>query len=82
MIWRLSHRADQEARQIADRHYSRQKPGTPQFVPPGRCLVLVCDGAYWVTSWPFAEFTKHAWGGRGSARHSGENPRIYRRRAR
>lgn len=40
MIWQLSDRADPEARRIADRHYNRQKPGTPQFVPPGRCLVL------------------------------------------
>ncbi len=38
-MWHLSDRADPAARVIADRHYSRQKPGTPQFVPPGRCLV-------------------------------------------
>lgn len=63
--WRLSHRADDDARVLADRHYNRQKPGTPQFVPPGRCLVLKteCHRAFWVTSWPFAEFTKHAWAG-------------------
>ena len=48
---------------IADRHYSRQKPGTPQFVPPGRCIVLYQPNAYWITSWPFAEFVKHAWAG-------------------
>jgi hypothetical protein len=61
--WRISHRADREAAVIADRHYSRQKPGTSQFVPPGRCFVLVSDSAYWVTSWPFAEYVKHAWAG-------------------
>ena len=61
--WSISHRFDPEAAAFADRHYSRQKPGTPQFVPPGRCLVLVSDGAYWVTSWPFAEYTRHAWAG-------------------
>ena len=61
--WQLSHRADQEARRIADRHYNRQKPGTPQFVPPGRCLVLKREDAFWVTSWPFAEFVKHDWAG-------------------
>lgn len=63
MIWRLSHRADPEAVKIADRHYNRQKPGTPQFVPPGRCVVLKCDTALWVTSWPFAQWVKHAWPG-------------------
>ncbi len=62
--WRLSHRADPEARVLADRHYNRQKIGAPQFVPPGRCLVLVSSApAFWVTSWPFAEYVKHAWGG-------------------
>lgn len=63
MIWNLSHRADPAARVIADRHYNRQKIGTPQFVPPGRCLVLLCEGALWVTSWPFAEYVRHAWPG-------------------
>ena len=63
MNWHLSHRADPAALPIADRHYNRQKIGSPQFVPPGRCLVLLCDGALWVTSWPFAEFVRHAWPG-------------------
>lgn len=63
--WIVSHRADPDCLPIADRHYSRQKPGTPQFVPPGRCFVLksVCLRAVWVTSWPFAEYVKHAWAG-------------------
>lgn len=67
MIWQLSHRADPRAVALADRHYSRQKPGTPQFVPPGRCVVLYaktnCGEAVWATSWPFAEYVKHAWAG-------------------
>lgn len=63
MNWIISHRADQEARIIADRHYNRQKPGTPQFVPPGRCFVLKQEAAIWVTSWPFAKYVKHAWAG-------------------
>lgn len=63
-VWRLSDRAEPAARMVADRHYNRQKIGTPQFVPPGRCLVLLADGpALWVTSWPFAEFVKHEWPG-------------------
>jgi hypothetical protein len=65
--WQMSDRADPRSRALADRHYNRQKPGTPQFVPPGRCLVLYAknDGgeAFWVTSWPFAEYVKHAWAG-------------------
>ena len=65
MRWCLSHRADPAARRLADRHYNRQKVGAPQFVPPGWCLVLLADDcrALWVTSWPFAEFVRHAWPG-------------------
>jgi len=65
MRWCLSHRADPAARVLADRHYNRQKVGSPQFVPPGRCLVLLsdCARAFWITSWPFAEYVKHAWAG-------------------
>lgn len=63
MIWNLSHRADVNALPLADRHYNRQKIGSPQFVPPGRCLVLLCEGALWVTSWPFAQYVRHAWPG-------------------
>lgn len=65
MKWCLSHRADPRARPLADRHYNRQKPGTPQFVPPGRCLVLLTEdaSAFWVTSWPFAEYVRHRWPG-------------------
>ena len=65
MLWAISHRADKEVRPLADRHYNRQKVGSPQFVPPGRCLVLKTEGvcAFWVTSWPYAQFVKHAWAG-------------------
>lgn len=65
MRWCLSNRADPAARQIADRHYNRQKVGSPQFVAPGRCCVLLEQQgkALWVTSWPFAEYVKHEWAG-------------------
>jgi hypothetical protein len=63
----MSDRFDPRSRALADRHYNRQKVGTPQFVPPGRCLVLYArtetGEAFWVTSWPFAQFVKHAWAG-------------------
>ena len=67
MIWYRSNRADPKARELADRHYNRQKPGTPQFVPPGRCLVLyaetVTGKAFWVTSYSFAQYVRHKWAG-------------------
>lgn len=65
MKWALSDRADPRAAAIADRHYNRQKIGTPQFVPPGRCMVLLTEkaDALWVTSWPFAQYVRHAWAG-------------------
>lgn len=65
--WKLSNRADPFAREIADRHYNRQKVGSPQFVPPGRCLVLKSltpwGRAFWITSFPFAEYVLHEWAG-------------------
>jgi len=67
MIWTLSHRCDPRAKPVADRHYNRQTPESPQFMPPGRCLVLYSETengeAVWGTSWPFAEYVKHEWAG-------------------
>lgn len=63
--WRRTTRNCPVGRPLADRHYNRQKIGAPGFVPPGRCLVLVTTDAtaLWVTSWPFAEYVRHAWPG-------------------
>jgi hypothetical protein len=63
--WQLSYRTDPVARKIADRHYNRQSVGASDFVPPGRCVVLrtAAGDAFWVTSWPFAEYVQHAWAG-------------------
>lgn len=63
--WVKSNRADKEVVPLADRHYNRQKIGSPQFAPPGRCLVLKKPelDAFWITSWPYAEYVKHAWAG-------------------
>lgn len=36
----ISHKYDPELARLADRHYSRQKVGTPQFMPPGKTLVI------------------------------------------
>jgi hypothetical protein len=63
MIWRLSHKADPAALALADRHYSRQQPGTPQFMPPGRTLVFVstCGRAVWGSL--LQTCPDHAWPG-------------------
>ena len=63
--WVRSHRFDYGTRLIADRHYNRQKVGSPQFAPPGRCVVMrtMPTDAFWITSWPFAEYVRHAWPG-------------------
>lgn len=65
MNWHLSHRADCPAVALADRHYSRKRPGSPQFVGPYRALVLLTAAAdaLWVSVWPKPEYTQHAWPG-------------------
>ena len=64
-FWRKSHRFDPAGVALADRHYSRQKPGSPQFMPPGSCRVLVAKNsrAVFGLSFPKAEYVKHAWAG-------------------
>ena len=63
MRWHVRHRFDAECRELADRHYNRQKVGNPQFAPPGRCLVLLAktetSKALWVSSQQ--DFVLHAW---------------------
>lgn len=66
-MWEISHRCDPRARVLADRHYNRQKIGSTNFAPPGRCLVLYRETgdaeAFWITSWPYAQYVRHAWAG-------------------
>lgn len=52
MNWIIVSKGDIRARGLADRHYSRQKPRTPQFTRPGNNLVLLLEdcSALWV-SW-------------------------------
>lgn len=63
MIWQVCDKADDQARHIADHHYSRQNPGSTLFTPPGRTYVLKTVGSYWVTSWPYSDYVLHRWGG-------------------
>jgi hypothetical protein len=62
-LWQISDRADPSVVPFADRHYNRQHIGAPQYAPPGRCLVLKRPDAFWITSWPFAEYVRHDWPG-------------------
>lgn len=61
MYWRLSYRADVAALPLANRHYSRQRPASGQFVAPGRCVVLtgLQADALWVSLWQ--KHVDHAW---------------------
>ncbi len=63
MNWQLSHQYDRRAVPLADRHYSRTRPGTSHFAPPGRMLVLLTKhaDALWVTSWPYPEMLRRTW---------------------
>lgn len=63
--WLLTHDADPLACAIADRHYSRKKPGSKSCAPPGRKVVLRVgtDQALWITSWPLPEYVQHRWPG-------------------
>ena len=65
MYWHLSNRCDPRGRVLADRHYNRQHVGAANFVPPGRCVVLLTENAdaLWVSSWPYAQYVRHAWAG-------------------
>lgn len=66
MKWAQVTRADPRANLIAKRHYNCQSPLSDQFVPPGRYLALHSTRrgqALWVTSFPYAEYVKHAWAG-------------------
>jgi hypothetical protein len=63
--WELSYRTDPLVKPLADRHYNRQNPKSPNFVPPGRCVVLrtAAHDAFWVTLAPYARYVKHQWAG-------------------
>ena len=47
--WVRISKGDARACALADRHYSRQTPGAPQFLPPGKTIALLtpCGRAVW-----------------------------------
>lgn len=61
--WRRSHKAAPSALALADRHYSRTKPGSGQVGPACQTLVLVSADrlALWVSAWP--KFRRDEWAG-------------------
>jgi hypothetical protein len=63
--WHLSDRADPPANAVAKRHYNCQSPESDQWVKPGACLCFRTAeyGAIWSSSWPRAQYVKHAWAG-------------------
>jgi hypothetical protein len=50
-VWQVRNRFDAAAASLADRHYSREKVGSPQIGGPGFLLVLVtpCERAAWIS---------------------------------
>lgn len=53
-LWQIRNSKDPAALALADRHYSRRKPGSGQIGPPGRKITLVtpCERAVWLSHWP------------------------------
>ena len=49
--WTVVGKFDPRAAALADRHYSRRKVGSPQFMPPGQTLVLLSDDEQAVFGW-------------------------------
>lgn len=43
--WQRTTKFDSRGASLADRHYSRRKIGSPQFMPPGQTIVLVLPEA-------------------------------------
>lgn len=49
--WQIVKKFDPRACALADRHYSRRKVGSPQFMPPGQTIVLLSHNERAVFGW-------------------------------
>lgn len=49
--WTRVTKFDPRSAALADRHYSRRKVGSPQFMPPGQTLILLSDCERAVFGW-------------------------------
>lgn len=79
MRWVRSHRADRRALRLADEHYTRQQPGTPQFVKPSSNIVLLTPqaDALWTTVYQLPQYVKHSWPGALECSHfRNESPHL------
>lgn len=56
-LWQGSYVADPAVARLADSHYSRKTPGSRQFAPPGKKLVLYVAGP----EWPFRAWAGWVW---------------------
>jgi hypothetical protein len=50
-FWTRVTKFDPRACALADRHYSRRKIGSPQFMPPGQTIVLLTEDERAVWGW-------------------------------
>lgn len=50
-MWQRVTKFDPRAAKLADRHYSRRKIGSPQFMPPGETVVLLTPDELAVWGW-------------------------------
>lgn len=50
-MWQRVTKFDPRAASLADRHYSRRKIGSPQFMPPGETVVLLTPDELAVFGW-------------------------------
>lgn len=60
-LWQRTTKFDKRGAALADRHYSRRKVGSPQFMPPGQTIVLVGMNEYpsvWGWWRPHPRFSK------------------------
>ena len=64
--WLKATKFDEAGCRLADGHYSRRTPGSPQFMPPGQTLVLVTRDLDAVFGWwrPHPRAKLHSFNGR------------------
>jgi hypothetical protein len=66
----ITTKADPEMVMLADSHYSRQKIGTPQFMPPGKTIVIRNSEGTLLFGWLWQQYRDD--------RESGYNCSIFR----